>query len=214
MRVLTLTALAIALAPMAACNKPAPSAANTSAPPPSSVIPAPASSAVASSAAALSAAPANAIAAQDLPHRKAGLWRQTLVLAGSNKPAPVTQACSDAASEAKLNLLGQRKDEPRCQSQQFTRNPDGSIGFTIRCAMTMGGQNLNTGTIRGDLNKSYTITMDSKTTGQPDAWMNTEHRMTIATTWIGACAPGQRGGDMTTADGRTINLTDKIPKPR
>ena len=205
MRALTVTALALALAPLTACNKPAPRAANT---------PAPVSPPPAASAPAPSPAPANAIATQDLPHRKAGLWRQTLVLAGSNKPAPVTQACSDAASEAKLNLLGQRKDEQRCQSQQFTRNPDGSIGFTIRCVMNMGGQNLNTGTIRGDLNKSYTITMDSKTTGQPDAWMNTEHRMTIATTWIGACAPGQRGGDMTTADGRTINLTDKIPKPR
>jgi hypothetical protein len=148
----------------------------------------------------------------DLPQRKAGLWRQTVKLAGVDKTLPAVEACTDAASEAKLNLLGQHKSKDLCQQQDFARNPDGSIAFKVSCnSGPRVGATVSTGLITGDFNSKYRIAMDSKTTGAPLPQMNTERKITLTATWTGPCTPGQRGGDVILADGHKFNLTD--PKP-
>ncbi len=196
MRVLILTGLAgLALASLAACNKPATSAPN-----------APQTS--------QTAAAASPVSLQNLPHRKAGLWRQTMTMEGMDRAMPPAEACTDAASEAKLSLLGQQKSKDACQSQQFSRNPDGSISFSISCDLGAHGKTVRTGLITGDYNSSYKIVMDSKTSGSPIPQANTERKMTITSTWTGPCAPGQRGGDLIMANGQKINLTDHAPGPR
>jgi hypothetical protein len=155
--------------------------------------------------------PPAAMAISDLPHRKAGLWRQTMRLQGSDRQFPAIESCSDAASEAKLTLLGQHRDQTLCQSQSFRRNTDGSIAFEVACDLGPRGKTVSSGTISGDFHSAYKIDMASKTTSAPAAQLNGERKMTITSTWIGACAPGQRGGDMVLADGRRINLTDPSP---
>lgn len=162
----------------------------------------------------LGACSAKPVALKDLPQRKAGLWRQTLKLEGSTATQPAIEACTDSASEAKLTLLGQHKAEDLCQDQRFTRRPDGSLAFQVSCDLGPHGKTVSTGTISGDFNVAYTIAMDSKTTGAPVAELNAERKKTITATWIGACKPGQRGGDMILPDGRTVNLTDPAPGPR
>jgi len=192
MRVLILAGLAgVAMASLVACNKPASNAATgqTAAPPGS----------------------ASPLSLQDLPHRKAGLWRQTMTMAGVDR---TIEACTDEASEAKLSLLGQHKSKDLCQSQQFSRNLDGSISFNVSCDLGAHGKTVSSGVITGDYNSSYKIEMDSKTTGSPNPQANTERKMTIAATWTGPCAPGQRGGDMIMANGQKINLTDRDPGRR
>jgi len=197
MRVLIATGLAgAALASLAACGKPAAPGAPQAA--------APAASAPSGS---------GALSLQDLPHRKAGLWRQTMTLEGVDRPLPTTEACSDAASEAKLTLLGQHRNKDLCQNQQFTRNLDGSLSFSVSCDMGPRGKTVSNGTISGDFNSSYKIAMDSTTSGAPVEQANRERKMTITATWIGPCAPGQRGGDVIMADGRKMNLTDPSPGP-
>jgi hypothetical protein len=181
-----------ALTSLAACNKPAPGAGSTSEP----------------------MAGATPLSMAQMPQRKAGLWRQTLHLAGSSQTMPPIQACTDAASEAKLTLLGQHKSRDLCQNQQFSRNPDGSIGFAVSCDLGPRGHTVSTGTISGDFGAHYQIAMDSRTTGAPLPQLNTERKMIIDAAWIGPCAAGQRGGDMITADGHTVNLTDTRPGKR
>jgi hypothetical protein len=171
----------------------------------------PAPAPVASAAPSFGGAP---IALDTLPRRKAGLWRQTLELAGSDKSLPPVESCADAASEAKLTPLGQHKAKDLCQNQAFARNADGSISFSVSCDLGPRGKTVSTGTISGDMNARYVIAMDSKTTDAPIAEANVEHRMTITATWLGACGPGQRGGDMIMADGRKVNLTDPAPGSR
>ncbi len=157
---------------------------------------------------------ARPLAEQDMPHRKPGLWRQSVVVEGANTPLPDVQACSDAVSETKLNLLGQHRSRDLCQDQNFSRDPDGSIGFSVRCDLGPKGVTVSTGAIKGDFGSRYQIAMDSKTTGaKPDA-LNTEHKIAITATWIGPCRPGQRGGDLVLADGGSINLTDAHPVKR
>jgi hypothetical protein len=189
MRVLVpLLLIGAAAAGLAACNRPA-----------------------ASGAAAPGAQP---LALNDMPHRKAGLWRQTMHMEGVDRPMPAIEACTDEASEAKLNLLGQHKSKDLCQNQDFSRSPDGSIHFSVSCDLGAHGRTASTGTISGDFASHYRIAMASKTTGAPLAQMNSEHKMVIDATWIGPCAPGQRGGDMIMADGRKVNLTAATPNAR
>jgi hypothetical protein len=151
------------------------------------------------------------LALQDMPHRKAGLWRQSVSLAGSNIIMPETMACTDAVSETKLTLLGQHKTKDLCQSQQFTRDPDGAIGFAVSCDLGVRGKTVSTGTISGDFNTRYQIAMNSRTTGAAIPPLNAERKLTITATWQGPCAAGQRGGDMILADGSKVNLTDAAP---
>ena len=199
MRLLILDGLAgVALAGLTACGKPAPGAASPG------------------QASQTAAAPATAspISLQDLPRRKAGLWRQTMTMAGVDRTMPAVEACTDAASETKLSLLGQHKSKDMCQNQQFSRNPDGSISFSVSCDLGVHGKTASTGVITGDYNSSYKIVMDSKTTGATIPQANTERKMTITSTWTGPCAPGQRGGDIIMPNGQKINLTDRDPSPR
>jgi hypothetical protein len=133
-------------------------------------------------------------------------------LTGSQQKLPAVQACTDAASEAKLNLLGQHRSKDLCQSQDFARNPDGSITFTVSCDLgPRVGKTVSTGTITGNFDAKYQVAMDSKTTGAPLPQLNAERKMIMTATWIGPCAPGQRGGDVIEPDGHKFNLTD--PKP-
>jgi hypothetical protein len=70
------------------------------------------------------------------------------------------------------------------------------------------GKVSTTGVIKGDFNSNYTVTMDSQITGSPTAQMNGDHKMTIAATWLGPCAPGQKGGDMIFPNGMVRNTLD------
>jgi hypothetical protein len=193
MRTLIAVGLAgAALAGLAACNKPASA--------PGGVTTAPS---------AAPAAPASGpLSIQDLPHRKPGLWRQTLAIEGMDQQMPATEVCLDQASEAKMSMLGQRMNKDKCASQSFSRNLDGSISFNVSCEMGPNIKTVSNGTISGDFNANYTAVINTTTAGGAGERMSGVHKMTITATWIGPCAPGQKGGDVIMPDGRKINLTD------
>jgi hypothetical protein len=174
----------VALCCLAGCGKPAPaSSASASAP-----------------AAAPTASAPSPLTAATLPHRKPGLWRQTMTMEGMNMPMPVTQMCLDAASEAKMSMFGQNMRRGHCDSESFSRNLDGSISYSSSCDFG-GSKTESHGTVSGDFNSSYTVVVDTKSQGG-DA-----RKMTMTATWIGPCAPGQKGGDVVMPDGKVMNFT-------
>jgi|HubBroStandDraft_1064217.scaffolds.fasta_scaffold142324_1 hypothetical protein len=175
----------VALIALAACNKPAPGAATTTA-----------------------AAP-GPISVSQIPHRKPGLWRQTMTMDGATLPGPGMQLCVDEASEAKMSAFAQRMPGGvTCPPGQFTRDLDGSVKFSMSCDMGAKGKAATTGVIKGDLNSGYTEDMDTQYSGSPVAAVNGDHKMTITATWLGPCAPGQRGGDLILPNGMTRNMLD------
>ncbi|MDR3507549.1 MAG: DUF3617 family protein [Caulobacteraceae bacterium] len=182
----------LALAGLAGCNKPSPA-------------PSSAPSAAAPSAAAPAAA-GGPIALENLPHRKPGLWRQTIEMEGAAHSPPATELCLDAAAEAKLSAFGQQAAEGKCQSQQFTRNLDGTISFSSSCDLGQGHIVSSKGLVTGDFNAGYKIAMDTTTTGAPMEQMNGEHRMTVTATWAGPCPTDMKPGDMTMAGGMKMNV--------
>jgi len=180
--------MGVALSALAACSKPGPAAAPG----------APGGEAPSASTAA--------------PHRKPGLWRQVMSMDGTAPAGPGMQLCVDEASEAKMSAVAQRMPGgAHCPPAQFTHNLDGSMTFSDSCDTGAKGKAVTTGVIKGDFNSGYTEQMDMQYSGSPVAAINGEHKMTITATWLGPCAPGQKGGDLILPNGTTRNLLDAQP---
>lgn len=183
---------AASLAALAACNKkPAEPAAQA----PSAE--APAAQAPASTTAA--AAPFVA------PHRKPGLWEQTISMAQMKQS---TQLCVDEALEAKMGWWGQQATKDMCSKSNFSRGLDGSVSFTSECDMGSGGHTVTKGKATGDFSTAYKVELASVTTGSTTPQMNGEHKSVIDAAWKGPCPAGMKGGDMVMAGGMKMNLLD------
>jgi hypothetical protein len=186
MRILFAAGLAgLAVVSLAACNKSG-SAAN-------------------SSAAGGGPAAAGPLTIAQIPPRKPGLWKQTMVMDGAPTGGGIIQLCVDAASEAKMNIAAQNMPGAKCAPPQFNRAADGTISFTNACDMGANGKIQTSGTIKGDFNSGYVATIASTTSGAPYAAMNGAHTMVVTATWTGPCAPGQTGGDMIMPNGMKVN---------
>jgi hypothetical protein len=149
----------------------------------------------ASGQAAAPAAP-SAPSANLLPQRKPGLWSQQIAVADSAHAMPAMQVCLDAASDAKLSMMGSQMSHKNCQTGQLTHNLDGSWAVSSSCDFGPGGKVVSNGVITGDFNNSYQVQLTSTTTGAAYAGANGEHKMTITSTYQGPCPAGWVGGDM------------------
>jgi len=150
------------------------------------------------------------LAASEVPHRKAGLWREVKGVDGAAPAGPGTQLCvDDVVSKARMSALAQRMPGLRCPSQ-YTRNLDGSIGVSTICDTGKYGKVVTTSVIKGDFNSSFTATTDTQMSGSPVAGLNGDHKTTTIATWLGPCAPGQRVGDIILPDGTKRNILDAL----
>jgi hypothetical protein len=142
-----------------------------------------------------------------MPHRKPGLWKTQISMDG-DATGPGNTLCVDAASEAKMNMLAQHVPGADCTAPQMSRNLDGSITFTSSCDMGANGKIASTGTLHGDFGSTITVDSTTQTSGSQIAAMNGVHKMTMTSTWSGACPPDQKGGDITLANGMKMNALD------
>jgi hypothetical protein len=154
----------------------------------------------------LFAAPAFAI---DLPTRKAGLWEIHMEFQGhSSLPIQAMKQCTDAASD-KLMTLNFGGAGQHCSKQDIS-NSGGAI--TVDSVCNFGGTTSTShAVVTGDFNSAYTIEVTSMREGGrpiPGAAPGHESHMKIAAKWIGACAAGQRPGDVIMGNGMTMNVLD------
>jgi len=198
MRVVILTgAVALAALSLAACNrKPAEPAASGAEP-------------------AATAAPAAATAASGptaLPRRKPGLWRTSITTEGGPAGARghSSDMCIDEAVEEKLTVVGGQTGREACKTYDFNRNLDGSFSFHSVCDMGPSGTIDSSGSITGDFNSAYKVSLKSTTSGASVAQMNGSHVMTVDSQRLGPCKSGQRGGDMVLSNGMTMNVIDMM----
>jgi hypothetical protein len=153
------------------------------------------------------AAPAVAL---DLPTRKAGLWEIKMEFQGrANLPVQTMKQCTDAASDKLMTYNFGGAAAKNCQKQDI-KNSGGTI--TIDSVCSFGA---TTGTshavVSGDFNSAYTVQVTSTRAGgrpAPGAAAGGETHMVIAAKWIGACAAGQRPGDMIMSNGMKMNVID------
>ena len=145
---------------------------------------------------AMLAAGAAAAGTQALPHQKLGLWQSETMMAGQHF---TSQLCVDAASEAKMSAFSSQVSQKKCQPGQINHNPGGSWSSVTTCEFRPGVKTTTRADVTGDFNSKYTMVMRSPPDAAPE--------MTITSTWIGPCKPGQRGGDVI-MNGKKMNVLD------
>lgn len=141
---------------------------------------------------------AMAAVAQVAPHQRPGLWQSDMVMVGRHFS---TKSCVDAVSEARTSAFSAdiRKND-KCRQRQITHNPDGSWTSVSTCEFRPGAERTTRADVRGDFNSRISMTMRSPPTAAPE--------MTMTSTWLGPCGPGQRGGDVMMSNGTKYNLMD------
>ena len=138
-----------------------------------------------------------ALADPPTPHQKPGLWESSMMMMG--KPFK-TQSCVTAESEAKMSVFSSQMRQKDCSSSTIAHNPDGSWSSTSTCKFGAGATRTTHAKISGDFNSKITMVMTSDGSSTPE--------MNMTMTWLGACKPGMRGGDVIMSNGMKINALD------
>ena len=151
------------------------------------------------------AAPAMAL---DLPTRKAGLWELKMVFEGRDLPPSVMKQCVDAATDKLMNANFGGSNEQACSKQDVTKS-GGTLMIDSVC--TFGGAvSTSHAVITGSFDSAYTMDVATKREGASPAGQRAygELHMKIEAKWVGACAAGQKPGDIIMSNGMSMNVLD------
>ena len=147
--------------------------------------------------------------ADELPHRRPGLWEITRNNVDANNPARTSKICIDAATETMLRDMGASVAKSICS----------------KAAVSVSG---NTATIdsvcqidRSRLTNHTVITFANDTTYHhvaamhfdPPLFGRAESISEMDGRWLGPCAADMRPGDVITPMGK-INLVDRAQAPK
>jgi len=152
----------------------------------------------------MSAAPVWAV---DLPLRKAGLWELKMTFVGRGMPPQTMKHCTDAATDKLMNANFGGSNEQNCSKQDMTHE-GGNIVVDSVC--TFGGVTVNShAVISGSFDSAYKVDVAStRSGGAPGTPAAGASHMIIDAKWTGACAAGQKPGDVIMANGMSMNVLD------
>ena len=136
--------------------------------------------------------------AQPVPQQKPGLWQDDMVMNGRHISSQSCVSVESAAATSAFSAQVRKND--KCESHQITRNPDGSWTSISTCEFRPGVKRTSRTDASGDFDSKITMTMRSPPTAAPE--------MTMTATWLGACKPGQKGGDVIMSNGMKMNTLD------
>ena len=148
-----------------------------------------------------------ALAQDQMPTRKAGLWEMTMTFEGRNTPPQTMQHCIDATTDKAMQDMSAGARGQTCSKRDMKKVGD-TIVFDSVCS-TGAGTATSHGVVSGDFNSAYTIKINSKRDGGPAVPnMPAETSMTVAAKWTGPCKPDQKPGDIIMANGMKMNVND------
>jgi len=130
--------------------------------------------------------PASSFAQVEPPHRKPGMWEQSIELPGG-KPMTM-QMCIDEETEKQYSAMG--RNRPGC-THEFHKIP-GGYAFKGTCEGKTA-----TGTAIGDFDKAIKVEVDSGGT-----------HMTSNLKYLGPCPAERKPGDVVIPGGRVVNMKD------
>jgi hypothetical protein len=164
----------------------------------------------ASGAAPSASADAGAAApASGAPHRRSGLWTQTMSRDGKTFAMGGVKTCVDEAMEAQESMFKfngrQFANRTNCTHSAPSRGADGSYSFSSTCTLPSGGQTVTKGVVSGDWSSTFHMEIQDDTTGAPIPSLNGHHVTDIDGKWLGPCPAGMAGGDMEMANGMKIS---------
>ncbi len=123
------------------------------------------------------------------PHRKPGMWEQTMTMPGGQ--TMTMQMCIDEEVEKHFSAMG--KSRPGC-TQEFHKIP-GGYSFKGTCE----GKTAS-GTATGDFDKAIKVEVESEGT-----------HMVSNLTYLGPCPADRKPGDLVMPGGQVMHMQD-MPK--
>ena len=147
--------------------------------------------------------------AQDYPKLKPGLWEVSSRTSAQSKDEPPMKSsmCLDDASAKEMYNASQGMMAGMCS--KFDVKRDGNR-YMSEAICSLGGSKMvakSVMTLVGDA--SYRI--EGTSTYDPPFMGMKEASTTVDAKHAGACKPGQKPGDITTATGQTINIRNRQP---
>jgi hypothetical protein len=154
----------------------------------------------------LVALPAHAL---DLPTRKAGLWELTMDFHNARLPHQTMKQCTDADSDRLMNMNFAGSNEQACAKHDIVKS---NGGYVIDSVCKFGAMTTTShAVVTGSFDSNYSVEVTSTRKGgpaMPGMAANGQSHMTITAKWLGACAAGQKPGDVVMANGVTMNVID------
>ncbi len=143
------------------------------------------------------------------PHRKAGLWEQTMQSDQSATPL-VSEACFDDASDRRMPVLP-HKPTPggHRQCDKFDVSKDGATYVIDSVCGFVGAAGMKAtlhAVISGDFSSKYTVTNTITVENASDPARNGVHKSTITATYKGDCPPDIGPGQVKLPDGEVVDM--------
>lgn len=143
-----------------------------------------------------------ALAADDMPKRKSGLWE---IKMGAGGPT-MSQCVDQSRDEAFRQMSARMAHEMKCETSNVQKGA-GTYAFQQSCQM--GKTKMTSATrVTGNFDTGYT--MESQSKYDPPMMGMSESKTVMEAKWLGPCKAGQRPGDMTMPGGMTMNVYDML----
>ncbi len=139
--------------------------------------------------------------ADDLPHRKSGLWSMSIITPGTSVPLTMQQ-CVDEKSDDMMAGMAD-KSKQACKSQ--SKREGGRVVLDATCKLATTTSKMH-GVFVGDPKSSYTF--ESTTTFDPPVAGTRAGVTKVTAQWTGACRAGMKPGDVQMLNGVKFNVND------
>jgi hypothetical protein len=151
---------------------------------------------------ALTLAASFAVAAQELPLRKPGLWELKIARNGSGLAELTMQHCTDVATDREMNNTVSPLAKQVCSKQEVQKTATGWVANSV-CSVGAGAVTSHS-EVTGDFNSAYTIITASHS---DKGFANLQDLTTkVEGKWLGACKPDQKPGDVIMPGGLKLNV--------
>jgi hypothetical protein len=146
---------------------------------------------------------AGAAAADQLPHRKPGLWQITNSMPSGKMPPMSSKLCIDARTEEAMMSMGQAASKKMCSRR--TLKMEGKVA-TMDSTCKFGRSTTTThSTITFSGDAAYRT--ETHVRYSPPVHRRAESVMTQDARWMGPCPPDMKPGDMIGPNGMTMNMS-------
>lgn len=146
---------------------------------------------------------ASAAAADQLPHRKSGLWQITDAMSSSKMPPLSSKLCIDARTDDAIMSKGNAASKRMCSRHSLKMG--GNVA-TINSTCKFGRSTITTrSTITFSGDAAYRT--ETHVRYSPPFHGRVESVMTQDARWMGSCPPDMKAGEMIGPNGMKMNMS-------
>lgn len=142
-----------------------------------------------------------AIAADDMPRRKSGLWSMSVLTPGAAVPMTMQQCVDERTDDITATMADKTKQA--CKSQM--KRDAGRLVFDSTCNLK-GTTATTRGVFVGDFKSSYSF--ESTTTFNPPMAGMRDGVTKATAQWTGPCTASMKPGDVVMSNGMKFNVND------